>query len=94
MDRPIVRLEPAAGEAPARGDHDVHFQLAYGGGDAELIAERAGVSLSDEETAVIVDRIDGELGSLALRATEEAVHARIAELVRVVGCAHDVSDDD
>ncbi len=74
--------------------HDVHFQLAYTGGDAEDIAEAAGVSLSDEETAVIVDQIDGELDSLALRATEQAVRARMIELVSVVGGAHDVSDDD
>lgn len=73
---------------------DVSFQLAYGGGDAEVIAEQSGVSLSDEETAVIVDQITAELEALARHATEYAVHARIAELVRVVGRAHSVSDDD
>lgn len=74
--------------------HDVHFRLAYTGDDAEGIAEAAGVSLSDEETAVIVDQIDGELEGLALHATEQAVRARMIELVSVVGGAHDVSDDD
>lgn len=74
--------------------HDVHFQLAYTGGDAEVIAEAAGVWLSDEETSVIVDQIDGELDTLALRATEQAVRARMTELVSVVAGAHDVSDDD
>ena len=78
----------------APGTHVVQFQLAYSGDDAEAIAEQAGISLSDEETAVIVDWIDGELESLARRATEEAVHARMLELVDVVGGAHDISDDD
>jgi len=85
----------AAETAPcAPAAHDVHFHLAYTGDDAEVIAEAAGVSLSDEETAVIVDRIDGELDGLALLATEQAVHARMVELVSVVGGAHGVSDDD
>jgi len=86
-----MATEPAT-RAPAA--HDVHFQFAYTGDDAEVIAEAAGVSLSDEETAVIVDRIDSELDRLALRATEQAVRARMIELVSVVGSAHGVSDDD
>ncbi len=78
----------------AHDAHDVHVRLAYTADDAEGIAEAVGVSLSDEESAVIVDQIDGELEALALSATEQAVRVRMIELVSVVGGAHDISDDD
>ena len=56
------------------------------------IAAHVGFPLTDDEIAVVLDHIDRELNHLARSVTLDAVHARIAELVRVVQSVSHASD--
>jgi hypothetical protein len=72
---------------------EIRFALEYGGRTVATIAAPMGFPLSEDEILVILDHIDREVNHLARSVTLDAVHARIADLVRVVQSTHHASDD-
>ena len=73
---------------------EVRFPLTYSSHTVTTIAAHVGFALTEAETLLILGHIDREVHQLAHAATLEAVHARIADLVRTVQSAHQPSGAD
>ncbi|MBV8529433.1 MAG: DUF1380 family protein [Candidatus Dormibacteraeota bacterium] len=68
--------------------------LVYGAMDVERAADSLHVSLSDEETDAILERLDGDLDTIMSAAATAALAARIYEDLVRIGQLHVSSDDD
>ena len=79
---------------PRDRERHVEVFVSFEARDVETLAERLGISVSDEETQVILDRLDSEAVRLTRDAARQALRERIAELLGVVDHAHAESDDD
>ena len=86
MTRAATAVSPAARRVTVR--------VAYGAADVEQAADSMDVLVSDEEVAVILEAIDGELATLATAATRTAVVERIFDQLQTVSNAHACCDDD
>ena len=71
---------------------EIRFPLTYGSHTVATIAAFVGFALTDAETLLIVGQIDREVHQLAHAVTLDAVHARIADLVRTIQSAHQPSE--
>jgi len=71
---------------------EIRFPLTYSSHTVATIAAHVGSAESDTETLLILGHIDREVHQLAHAVTLDAVHARIADLVRTVQSAHQPSE--
>lgn len=71
---------------------EVHFTFVCSRHDVDAVARHAGVTVSEDEAAAILDHIDREIDSVARLAAAAAVESRIAALVEVVRSAHPSPD--
>ena len=70
----------------------VRLTFAYSSHHVDAIARQAGLTLSEAETAAILDHIDREIDFVARSAATAAMEARIAALVDVVQSTHPTSE--
>ena len=87
----VERIE----RAPRLGTRrELAVHVSYGPEDLDEIADRLGVPLSDEETDVILERVDVELVGLTDGAAAAVLRSRLEELVQQAARGHSGSDDD
>ena len=70
---------------------EIRFSLNCSGHTVATIASQVGFALSDAETLVVLDHIEREANHLARSVTLDAVHARIADLVRIIQSTRQLS---